>query len=112
MTRGGYTSIPLVETGDYVRTRGGGTGIRCKAYRAPPSRRMPGGEVYIATIAPNTYLGPVEEYEYTSNFVTIEVRGYWINIWRAEVPHSVVGHTFASLVARHEVAKWKKNGWY
>ena len=34
-------------------------------------------------IAPGTCIGPVEDCESSREFVTIRVRGYWINVWRA-----------------------------
>ena len=103
---------PFVQTGDYFRTRGGYTSIRCKAYKVPPWRRHRPRDNYITTIAPGTYLGPVEEFGYSPWFVTIQVRGYWINVWGAEYPYSDYRYHFADRVAPDNVAQWEANGWY
>ena len=64
-----------VNVGDYVKTRGGCTRVRVKAYSRPP----PDGE-YMYTVQPGTRLGPVEEVGVYGNFITISVDGYFFNI--------------------------------
>ena len=64
------------DIGDYYLTNPWGCSV-CRAYDMPPSLR---GKK-ICTIAKGTYLGPVTTVESTKDFVTIEVRGYWINIF-------------------------------
>ena len=55
----------------------------------------------LATIEPGTYLGPIEDVEHTSGFVTILVKGYWINVCAA----SKGGVKFASIVPAKEVER-------
>ena len=91
--------------GDYYRTRGGHTRIRCKGYSAPPTV----GGRWLGTCAPGTYLGPVEEFVSGCGFVTILVRGWWINISSEEGGRLV---HFAYRVPPHEVLAWRRAGWY
>ena len=92
---------PEVATGDYFRTRGSGSS-RCKAYSAPPGI----GGRYICTVEQGIYLGPVGEYELTDRYLTIEVRGYWINVFDCSNQVS-----FAHRVPRQEIAAWEQKGW-
>ena len=103
-------------TGGYYRTKGGKTRTRCKAYRTPPSHRLLGPPAIlheICTIKRGAYLGPVEEFEITSEFVTILVRGYWINVWgyAEEDPELLIGHHYAYPVPWQEVRRWYRRGW-
>ena len=79
--------------------------IRCKAYTAPPNS----GGRYICTIEPSTYLGPVERVLVSNVFVTILVRGYWINVWKARV--GGFGNSFAYLVDEDLLFSWHLRGW-
>ena len=99
---------PAVQTGDYVRTAGGHTLIRCRAYRCPP----PFGGRSHTTIAPGTFLGPVACFQNAPDFVTIEVRGYWVNIWKAKHPGSEHGISFAKISEKRELQKWEERGWH
>ena len=87
--------------GIYYRTREMPTGIRCKAYTKPPSA---GDGVYITTISPGTYLGPVECVDFSEHFTTILVRGYWINV-------RGYGVHYADLVPFWRVEAWYRQGW-
>ena len=90
---------------DYFLTKPEPTEIRCKAYADPPSVGNKSG--YILTIDPGTYLGPVEEVEHTHRFVTIRVKGYWINVWTSERG----GNHFAKAVNKDTVEQWIRRGW-
>ena len=96
---------PEVAHGDYLLTKPAPTTIVCKAYDQP----FPDG-AFIAIIAPGTYLGPVEEFLHTETYVTVLVKGYWINIWRRK-PGSTSGVTFATVIARPVVHSWIRAGW-
>ena len=100
---------PIPRVGGYALTKPSPTKIRCKAYTAPPLR---GGEL-ITTIAPGTSLGPIEAEEQSEMFVTIQVRGYWINIWRAHwnSPDQKGGTNYATLVTQPEIDDWEQHGW-
>ena len=98
---------PAVQTGDYVRTAGGHTRIRCRAYRCPP----PFGGRSHTPIDPGTCLGPVACFQNSPDFVTIEVRRYWVNIWRAHYHGSKHGQSFAKIIDASEVQKWEEEGW-
>ena len=89
-----------VGEGTYFVTKPLPTKIRCKAYDMPV---MFGGE-HICTFDPGTYLGPVEAFTSTPDFMTICVRGYWINVWG-------FGQPYARLVDWTEVEAWRLQGW-
>jgi len=93
---------PQPVPGDYFFTNPSGRSV-CKAYTAPPRIR---GQ-YICTIAKGTYLGPVTAVESTADYVTIEVRGYWINIY-AKINNA----HFARRVRRICVQHWVQWGWH
>ena len=95
--------VPQVETGDYFQTKWWGRS-RCKAYTAPPSTA---GGRYICTLAQGTFLGPVISYELNGRYLSIEVRGYWINVWDGWNQAS-----FAHRVSRQEVESWEQMRWY
>ena len=97
-----YAPPPQPAAGDYYLTNHSGRSV-CKAYTAPP--RI--GGKYICTIAKGTYLGPVTAVEITVDFVTIEVRGYWINIWS-----KINNAYFARRVRRVCVQHWVQCGWH
>ena len=86
--------------GSYWQSKALPTRIRCKAYDAPPRVRG----TYRTTIEPSTTLGPVEAVEHRGDFVTILVRGYWINVWKNGIP-------FAFAVCPDVVDEWRSNGW-
>ena len=96
---------PTPYEGQYWRTREHET-IRCKAYSGPPSARGGCGGDYICTIEPGTTLGPVETWLSTCAFLTILVRGYWINVWSG-----ANRCYFAHSVPWHEVQAWRARGW-
>ena len=93
---------PFPRQGDYFRTRPPPTRVRCRAYTAPPNR---GG--LICSITPGTTLGPVEASVHSGQFVTIMVRGWWVNVWSAERG----GVNFAYRCEDAEVADWHFHGW-
>ena len=95
---------PHIALGQYYRSRCLPTAVRCKAYAQPP----PDGE-YITTIAPGTYLGPVEDWQFSERFATICVRGYWINVWTRRANGE--GVHFATVEPDVEVQRWRKQGW-
>ena len=86
---------------NYYQTKELPTNIRCKAYTKPPRC---GDGVYITTISPGTYLGPVENYDVTAEYATILVRGYWINV-------RYCGVKFADKVPDATVQGWYRMGW-
>ena len=92
---------PQPVPGDYFRTNPGGRSV-CKAYTAPPSIR---GHC-ICQLAKGIYIGPVSQVEISADFVTIEVRGYWINVWSA-----VCNAHFAEKVPQQTVDYWVHCGW-
>ena len=116
---------PAPHPGEYLVTRGAASMLRCKAYTAPP---IQGGHgQYITTIAPDTYLGPIEETVHTPVFTTVLIRGYWINVWRAHrsdmrqdgspFPYrpsystTTRGILFAPPVPSTAVQIWYQRGW-
>jgi len=98
------TPPPLIVLGHYYRSRSLPTRIRCKAYDQPPPHGW-----YITTIAPGTFLGPVENFYQSTHFATICVRGYWINVWGLDATGE--GVDFAYLVPTAEVQRWIAHGW-
>ena len=94
---------PQVETGDYVRSLTVGQ-TRCVAYTAPPSV----GGARITSIAQGTYLGPVGQWEQTPAFTSVEIRGWWINIWASQPRPKL----FATVVPTDTVAGWVTQGWH
>ena len=94
------TSRPQPMVGSYWQSKALPTKIRCKAYDAPPRVRG----TCLTTIEPSTTLGPVEAVEHWGDFVTILVRGYWINVWNNNIP-------FAFAVCPDVVDEWRSNGW-
>ena len=102
---------PRVAIGEYYRTKPRWQRTRCVAYDAPPydGRKL-------ATLAPNTVVGPVENHLSTDDFVTICVRGWWINIWaakdmrRPQITYPY-GCKFARRVPDWEVRHWRSRGW-
>ena len=81
---------------------------RCKAYTAPPL--LGAGGQKICTIQPGVTLGPVENWVSTPQYVTILVRGYWINVWCSSSPRGNAVF-FAHPVPVREVEGWKRHGW-
>ena len=98
---------PSIETGDYFCTRQLPTRVRCVAYTAPP----PNGR-RITVISPGTFLGPVGCYRHIEKYSTIEVRGYWINVWRADANGDGRPVWFASKVPKDVVSQLCEHGWY
>ena len=100
---------PEVFAGQYWVTRSEkNTKIRCKAYTAPP---LPGaGGCEICVIQPGTSLGPVANWVSTPRYVTILVRGYWINVWCSSSPRGNAVF-FARPVPVRVVEAWKLRGW-
>ena len=96
---------PTIARGDYVRTKPPPTRIRCKGYSAPPDV----GGIHLGTCAPGTYLGPVEEVTSGRGFITILVRGWWINVSSDEGGRRV---HFATRVQPRERSAWARAGWY
>ena len=92
---------PVLQLGEYVITRNDGTTARCKAYDAP----CPFG-IYICTIDPGTMLGPIEEVLDVGDYVTILVRGYYINVWAASNQYS-----FAFKVPSSTMSWYRSLGW-
>ena len=95
---------PRVSNGNYFRTPPRHSRKQCRAYDAPPfDGRL------LCTIAPDTTLGPVENYYESWRFVSICVRGYWMNVWGMGDSGRYVN--FAYRVSDTEVANWKRRGW-
>ena len=106
---------PQIHLGDYVRTRVAPTKTVGRAYTAPPDVRhrtleLRGGGAHIVTIAPGTYLGPIEDFAISGRFLSILVRGYWVNIWIRPM-HGERGATIACKAPAWEVEEWRANGW-
>ena len=110
-------AAPKVCIGQYYVTPPWWSKIKCKAYDAPPLE----GKL-ITTISPSTYLGPVEDSRVTTKFVTICVRGYWINVWGARQERRIAwpedfyftsyyGDHYAHLVEEQERRSWRDQGW-
>ena len=96
---------PEVTHGDYLLTKPAPTTIVCKAYDQP----FPAG-TYITSISPGTSLGPVEEFLHTETFVSVLIKGYWINIWHRNRGSSR-GVDFAAVIAKPIVESWIRAGW-
>ena len=77
--------------------------MRCKAYTLPP----PHG-VYICTLHPGTCFGPVEEVVRSPLFVTVLVRGFWINVMRSSTSGYVL---FADKLPEDILRQWRERGW-
>ena len=104
---------PWPQIGGYVQTKRHPTRIRCKAYTAPPGGD--GGDL-ITTIDPGTSLGPIEDVQHTSLFVTIMVKGWWINIWHwRNNPHELmtnnIGINYATVYEQADIDEWEQHGW-
>ena len=100
---------PVIETGCYFKTRGPDSRIVCKAYTRPPGK----GGKFITRISKETFLGPVERYEHSREFATIEVDGWWINVWKKDkryrqnatgISFAATGIPFARKVAGAEIS--------
>ena len=68
------------------------------------------------TIPPGTYLGPVEKVEVGCGFLTVQVQGFWVNIWaanmrRAPIRGEMHGTNYAKVVPRAVAQRWKRSGW-
>ena len=105
---------PVIETGCYFKTRGPDSRIVCKAYTRPPGK----GGKYITSISKGAFLGPVGAYEHSREFATIEVDGWWINVWKKDkryrcsgISFTAPGIHFASKVTEQEMAVWEERGW-
>ena len=102
---------PVIETGCYFKTRGPDSRIVCKAYTRPPGK----GGKFITRISKETFLGPVERYEHSREFATIEVRGWWINVWKKgnerHPQHATSGISFARKVDQEVISSWENLGW-
>ena len=100
---------PWPQIGGYVQTKRHPTRIRCKAYTAPPVGD--GGDL-ITTILPGTSLGPIQDVQQTPLFVTIQVKGWWINIWRSRnsVTHNL-GINYATVYEQADIDDWERHGW-
>ena len=99
-SKGADPRRPIVAIGQYYTTRPWWCRARCKAYDAPPFDGR-----YITTIAPDTTLGPVENYLETTDYVFVCIRDYWINVW--DRTYGV----FASRVPERELQQWRMRGW-
>ena len=103
---------PFPAVGSYYRTPHAASAIRCKAYTGPPvlfGDTLRGG-MYITTIAPGTYLGPVAAVSQTEPFTTINVANWWINIWHKRA-RDVTGIHYAYKVPDKVVRDWVREGW-
>ena len=106
---------PLLAIGDYLRTREGSPRAVCRAYAAPPdvchrTLQVRGGARRLATLAPGTYIGPIEEFCVSVRFVTVLVRSYWINVW-LRTPNRHRGSCLVTHVLASEVSRWRDHGW-
>ena len=97
---------PLVNYGQYYRTRASSKGPVCKAYTEPPFEGH-----WICNLAKGTTVGPVQIWIETPRYVTICVRKYWINIWAAYKGSIDDGVAFADPVPDDEVQGWRERGW-
>ena len=105
---------PVIDRGDYFRSKQEPIRSRCRAYLTPPSvpgrvRAWPDEQ-----IEHGTYLGPVHKCEHTLGFASILVphpyhreKLVWINVWGA-FPKPV---DFAQKVDDHMLQRWRAMGW-
>ena len=101
---------PLVTPGDYMVSIQHSK-IRCVAYTDPPSI----GGAKIATIPQGTYLGPIEKIEFCCGFLTVQVQGFWVNIWAANMRPAPIrgemnGINYAKVIPRAEAQRWERAG--
>ena len=81
---------------------------RCTGYSEPPGTR-PAGR-YLGEIPPNTYIGPVTEVKVNAMYVTILVKGWWIDVWE-RTNEEGLGTYFATQVSETERQAWRDRGW-
>ena len=97
----------MAAVGDYFKTHGATAASRVKAYSAPPL--PPASGRYLTTLSPDTVIGPLELVLDTGEFVSVLVKGYWMNLAKSTSD----GHEawFARRVPDHTVQRWRRNGW-
>ena len=81
---------------------------RCAGYSEPPGTRQAGR--YLGEIPPNTYIGPVTEIKVNAMYVTILVKGWWIDVWE-RTNEEGLGTYFATQVSETERQAWRDRGW-
>ena len=98
----------MASVGDYFRCRCLPTSVRVKAYSEPPG----GAGHYLTTLAPGTYFGPVEMVIQNHGFITVLVRGYWMNVGKFDGDDPMGRYvSFAFVVSPRDVRSWEKFGW-
>ena len=95
----------MAAVGDYFRSRCVPTHVRVRAYSAPP----PLGHL-LATLEPGTYFGPVEAVNQTDLFITVLVRGFWMNVAKRHRSGTYLTW-FAFKVSDAEIEVWERKGW-
>ena len=70
-------SLPVVNVGDFLRTRALPTKMRCKVYDAAPCTGR-----YLETLLPDTVIGPVLSTVFSGSFETVQISAGWVNIRR------------------------------
>ena len=104
------TRVDLPTVGDWYQSVPGRTPIRCIGYSAPFDPETKSGGEYLGEMSPGTYFGPVERYDVTNVFVSVLVRGWWINVWKAADGRRP-DTSFAFKVPDETIADWKRRGW-
>ena len=99
----------MAAVGDYFRSRCLPTTVRVNAYSEPPGC----GGYYLATLEPGTYFGPAERVVQNHGFITVLVRGFWLNVGKFDGRGAYIRYVpFAYEVPRREVRSWKTRGWH
>ena len=95
--------------GSWFRTTHG-----CRGYDALPEGRLGADRRLIASewwMPTDTYIGPVTEVKGTAMYVSVLVKGWWIDVWIRTRGNNGLGAMFANQVTETERQAWRDRGW-
>ena len=96
------------KVGSWWRTMSATWRGRCTGYSDPPEAR-PAGR-FLGEIPADTYIGPVTKVKVSARYVTIFVKGWWIDVWERTTIKGL-GTRFAKQVTETERQAWTDRGW-
>ena len=99
-------AAPEAKIGSWWLTMHAPTPIRCKGYSMWPGTKPIG--TYWRTIDAGTYIGPVTAVKVGPTYVTIFVRGWWINVWKRTQKKTGLGVFFCDSGARGRSASLER----